>query len=85
MGDFTLGCLLGQYDKAQSFDVNSFALGGSGINSWETVSIVSSITFFDGVAHVHSSNQALQIEAFSHGSLQNLIRYNYAAENDVYA
>ena len=33
MGDFTLGCLLGQYDGAQSFDISSQTLGVY-VNSW---------------------------------------------------
>ena len=42
-GNFTLGCLLGQYDKAQSFDTSSVSPAQS--NSWDMAFASSSVFF----------------------------------------
>lgn len=70
MGDFTLGCLLGKSDKAQSFDISSIALT-TRINSWELGSVAS----FNFTTEVHSSKQGLQIDVFSNDVTERLMSY----------
>ena len=80
MGDFTLGCLLGQYDRAQSFDITSNNI--SNVNSWEKFDD-SSLYF---VTEIHSSNQGLRQEIFPPNGVpgDDSIHYDYSENNDVY-
>ncbi len=83
-GDFTLGCLLGQYDRAQSFDISSFAIEASGVNSWDKTSDQTSLFFTNSPSiFTHSSGQVLEIQANSSAALVP-IRYNYGLDNDAY-
>ncbi|MDH4249041.1 MAG: hypothetical protein OEW39_14650 [Deltaproteobacteria bacterium] len=82
MGDFTLGCLLGQYDGAQSFDVASKALTTL-VNSWIKFGPQSS-AYFQSSA-VHSSGQGIRCEAYSNATGQALLSYDHATANDLYA
>lgn len=83
MGDFTLGCLLGQYDKAQSFDVDSVALVKT-VNSWGTITANATSWYFS--TDINSSNQGLELQVYSWGSNRNgVLRYRYDSDNDAYA
>lgn len=81
MGDFTLGCLLGQYDKAQSFDVASAAAGFANVNSW----LISpgSGAFSAGV-EVHSSVQGLLASVGSWGAVHVWFSYDHRFADDAY-
>ena len=82
MGDFTLGCLLGQYDKAQSFDVDSVALP-TGVNSWGKVTGQSSLYF--RTLQTHSSDQILQIDNLAAVPTPNtILQYKYGYDEDAY-
>lgn len=82
MGDFQLGCVLGQYDKSQSFDVASNAITGTTFaNSWQRQSSANSVSFS---TEVHSSGQGLQVDVFSNGSANALIQYQYNHINDIH-
>lgn len=87
MGDFRLGCLLGQYDKAQSFDVSSVALtGASTINSWNLNSVADvDYDFQLFTSDVHSSSQSLRLDVSSAGDGQTLAFYTYGHDDDAYA
>ena len=89
-GDFTLGCLLGQYDRAQSFDVSSIASPDTGdIGSWNLLTgalqPVISTLFDNGDTEVHSSPQSLRFDVTSRGLASQLVAYRYGFDNDVYA
>lgn len=92
MGNFTLGCLLGQYDRAQSFDISSKAItaaNGTSVNSWAK-SVSTSSAFFtavaDGTTDVHSSGQGLQVQVYSNASANFAVMLHaYATANDMYA
>ena len=84
MGDFTLGALLGQYDRAQSFDVDS-AGSLSQVQSWAKADQTS--WYFVGCAqatHVHSSQQALKVEVFSRSGSESILSYAYGQPEDAY-
>ncbi|MDH4247891.1 MAG: hypothetical protein OEW39_08745 [Deltaproteobacteria bacterium] len=81
MGDFMLGCLLGQYNGAQSFDVASSALT-TAVSSWTKYHAQSSIYLQTAV--VHSSGQGIRCEVYSTGTAQTVLTYDYAAANDLY-
>jgi len=87
MGDFTLGCLLGQYDRAQSFDVASAAVGMPQVGSWFFKTSASLEHSFNAdPANVHSSGQGLVITTYSYGSPHDaVLRYRYNTGNDAYA
>lgn len=80
MGDFQLGCLLGQYDDAQSFDVNSVAIA-SNVNSWTLLANVGGVF----TTNTHSSNQGVTISVFSKSFPGQSILYRYGLGNDMYA
>ena len=83
MGGISLGCLLGQYDRAQSFDVDS-AGALSGVGSWAKIG--QSSWFFVGSAsphHVHSSAQALRIDVFSRSGAESVLDYAYGRADDA--
>jgi hypothetical protein len=85
MGEIRLGCLLGQYDRAQSFDVASFAIG-SGVHSWAMTGQCS--WFFVGcgqTTHVHSSAQSLRIEVFSRAGSESVLSFDYGHADDAHA
>ena len=85
MGDFTLGCLLGQYDKAQSFDMSSAAapLPAGAVGSWALNTGVASFSF---VTDAHSSGQSIFVQVASLGTSRDaILRYSYNAANDAYA
>ena len=90
MGDFTLGCLLGQYDRAQSFDVASRAIAADGdVGSWNLFFGQSSFQFVSGgganFTVVHSSPQALRISADSSGGSETrLIEYTHSQADDLF-
>ena len=89
MGDFTLGCLLGQYDRAQSFDVASAAITDNVTQpgSWEARTNQASFYLNDGgafPARVHSSQQSLRMDVFSQATQYPYV-YGYDAANDAYA
>ena len=81
MGDFTLGCLLGQYDKAQSFDVASAAAGFASVNSWAISTGSGAFQLTD----VHSSAQGVQCLVGSRGAAHSFLQYDHAAVGDAYA
>ena len=86
MGDFTLGCLLGQYDKAQSFDVASVALtAGTNLNSWDLIANQGSFYFDAEPTRVHSSSQALRVSVFSTGGSVTAFRHIYGHGDDAHA
>ena len=81
-GDFTLGCLLGQYDRAQSFDVASVgAPYTTNVGCWEFSA--GSGDFIAGT-DVHSSGQSLRWNATSSAPNRELFRYDYRGSNDAY-
>ena len=79
-GDFTLGCLLGQYDQAQSFDVASIG-GPSSVGSW-FINFAASSIFFQN-ANVHSSEQGLEVRVNSNASAS-MISYSYGRVDDAH-
>ena len=82
MGDFTLGCLLGQYDRTQSFDVDSVALSAFGnIEKWnlEHAGIVNKFA-----TDVHSSDQSLRVTVNSAIGTQ-FLSYAYNVVDDLKA
>jgi hypothetical protein len=85
MGDITLGCLLGQYDRAQSFDVDS-AGAPSEVRSWAK-SGQSSWSFVGCGApqYVHSSAQSLRLDVFSRSGSESVLSYAYGRPDDAYA
>jgi hypothetical protein len=84
MGDFRLGCLLGQYDGAQSFDVDSVAITGATFaNSWSRSTFANS-TFYD--VEVHSSDQGIKTDIWSasvFGVIFNFYDYNRSNDYQV--
>lgn len=85
MGEMRLGCLLGSYDRAQSFDVRSAAIAG-GVNSWAMTGQCS--WFFVGCGastHVHSSAQGLRIDVFSRAGSEPVLSYDYGHAGDAFA
>jgi hypothetical protein len=84
MGGISLGCLLGQYDRAQSFDVNSSGTP-SDVRSW-TKSGQSSWFFVGSAApqFVHSSAQSLRIDVFSNAGSASVLSYTYGRADDAY-
>lgn len=85
MGDMTLGCVLGQYDGAQSFDVASDG-GLTHVQSWAKGD--QSSWFLVGCTaptHVHSSGQSLRIEVYSHAGAQAMLRCDYGTADDAHA
>ena len=85
IGSITLGCLLGQYDKAQSFDVNSIAgpLFDGDVGSWNF--FVGSGGFTNAPSITHSSGQALSCFVGCRGTGAEFFSYAYAQPNDAYA
>lgn len=85
MGEFSLACLLGQYDRAQSFDVDSFA-PVTHVQSWAKAD-QTSWYFSDSQSptQVHSSGQALRIEVFSRSGGVSILEYAHGAANDAHA
>lgn len=73
MGEFTLSALLGQFDKAQSFE---------SIGSWDH--FTSQTSFFIGQSDVHSSPGGGQLDVFSSSLIDTALIYNYAEDNDVF-
>jgi hypothetical protein len=85
MGDFQLGCVLGQYDKAQSFDVNSSALVvGSKVGSWSILG-GATVTKREFVTETHSSNQGLSFSIESAGTNFETLKYDSAVSNDLFS
>jgi hypothetical protein len=85
MGDMTLGCLLGQYDRAQSFDVDS-AGALTQVHSWAKTG--QSSWFLVGCpspGYVHSSQQSLRIDVFSRAGSDYVLSYGYGFANDAFA
>ena len=85
MGEIRLGCLLGQYDRAQSFDVRSGPIT-SGVRSWGMSGQCS--WYFVGCSaptHVHSSAQGLRIEVFSRAGSESVLSYDYGQADDAHA
>lgn len=85
MGEITLGCLLGQYDRAQSFDTSSVN-APSEVRSWAKTG--QSSWFFVGSpspTQVHSSPQGLRIEVFSRAGSESVLSYNYGRADDAFA
>lgn len=80
-GNITLGCLLGQYDKAQSFDVASAPIT-TAVNSWRKVNAQSSADF--ALVQPHSSSQTLNTYVFSGGD-PIVYEYIHGTGNDAYA
>ena len=80
MGDFTLGCLLGQDDGAQSFEVAS-AANPTNIQSW-TLSPGGTTRFFEA-AEVHSSAQAYKVITTSYGVGRVVAQYQHSFSNDL--
>lgn len=84
MGDITLGCLLGGYDRAQSFDVastpptadgdvGSWNLHPTGAHSYHLVGAHEA-----GGSAVHSSAQGIRLDVFSHGNTgERILAYAY--------
>ena len=81
-GDFTLGCLLGQYDKAQSFDVASKAspIATGDVGSWF---MPTSSEFKNTATDVHSSGQGIYTHVVGGGGAIILLQYNHGYANDV--
>jgi hypothetical protein len=79
-GDFTLGALLGPYDKAQSFDVASGNWSPTGCGSWAFATSQSS--GFPQATDVHSSGQGLKVSVGS-GPTGVMAQYNYTDAGDV--
>lgn len=90
MGDFTLGCLLGQYDNAQSFDVASTAYPAN-VQSWQRLSAAqNSLEYWSanqmGILATHSSNQGVRFVVSSSAiPLDAALRYAYSTVDDAYA
>ena len=77
-GDFTLGCLLGQYDQAHSFEGSyPSAVGSFGYIEAATV-------FSYATADVHSSARNLQMGVDSVNTTIDALTYIYGASNDLY-
>ena len=84
MGNFTLACLLGQNDRAQSFDVASYS-PVTNVQSWEKQAQSNwSFTGSQGQTYVHSSPQALQIEVNSLGGASYVLRFRHGRANDAF-
>jgi len=85
MGQLTLGCLLGQYGGAQSFDVESRG-GLTEVRSWEKGGQCSWYFAGTGTPHfVHSSAQSLRIDVFSREANTTLLSYGYNQADDARA
>ena len=84
-GLWTLGCVLGRYDLAQSFDVASAAIsansGQSAVNSWMKGTSQSSVNY---ITSTHSSAQGLTVWIDSDGGSPNALIYKYGAANDAH-
>ena len=78
-GSMTLGCLLGQYDGAQSFDVASVA--GSAQNSWALSG--SLVQLSNNIIRVHSSNQGIIINNVI-GEAIAVAAYDYRTADDAF-
>jgi len=81
MGDFTLGCLLGQYDGAQSFDVASTATPVTNIASWK----VAAFNVGYQNTNVHSSGNALGVSLPGSSAIITFMWYLYNTSNDLMA
>ncbi len=81
-GDFTLGCLLGQYDKAQSFDVSSDTSGNlnTKVGSWEMAGALTGAF----VTESHSSEQGISFGFGASAGTQAMAAYSYNKDNDLY-
>lgn len=77
-----LGCLPGQYDKAQSFDVASAAIGTS-VESWSKVSEQPPFYYDALPLRVHSSDQGLRMEVFSSAG-SSVLRYIHGKDDDAH-
>ncbi len=88
MGDFTLGCLLGQYDKAQSFDVDSgdWDYAGGSVGSWNWWAGATAVPTLRGTYSTlpHSSYQAIDLVPCSHGIYSGRFSYGYGRSNDAH-
>lgn len=84
-GDMTLGCLLGQYDGAQSFDVASKggSLATGDVGSWNIIAAVGSIEFTRTI--VHSSGQGLVLHVGCLGAAFPMLQYDYQKADDAFA
>jgi len=82
MGDFTLGCLLGAYDRAQSFDVASVAapLADGDVGSWDFGVGSGALV----ATEAHSSAQGLFWRVGSYGVASQLVLYDHRAPDDAY-
>ena len=83
-GLWTLGCVLGRYDLAQSFDVASASLtaadsGTSAVNSWAKNIAQTSLDYFTAV---HSSAQGLRVFTNSSAASVHALLYQYGQAND---
>jgi hypothetical protein len=84
MGDFRLGCLLGQADRAQSFDVASAAWSPIRCGSWAFGTSQSSA--FPQDTDVHSSGQGVRVHVFSSANVGSpVLAYDYEYANDAQA
>ena len=83
-GDFVLGCLLGQYDRAQSFDVATGSWGATNINSWVKTNFTQSSMSPD-ISRVHSSGLSLLLRVFSEtaGAGGVYVSYDHSV-NDIF-
>lgn len=95
MGDFTLGCLLGAPDGAQSFDVASTG-GVTDVQSWAKTSATTShflvssgdASFAGGGGTLtHSSQQGLEVRVHSSAAAPgaDLLVYRYGVAEDAHA
>ena len=84
-GDMLLSCLLGAYDKAQSFDVTSGTWGVTNINSWNKSSTQSSMSPIASEAHSSAQTLNLDINSENIVTLGVLVRYQHGVANDLYA
>lgn len=81
-GNLTLGCLLGQYDKAQSFDVDSFNVI-TNVNSWIAGTVATSYSFQN--TNIHSSDQNIRCNVFSDAiSNTGVLIHRYGEDNDAH-
>ena len=85
-GIWTLGCVLGRYDLAQSFDVASADLvaadsGTSAVNSWAKWIAQTSLDYFTSV---HSSAQGLRVFANSSAASVHTLLHQYGQANDAH-
>ena len=85
-GDFTLGCLLGQYNRWQSFDGSSVAIS-TGVESWDVIG--PGTAALNGRAAdanaVHSSDQSIRYNVASYGGDRSAFWRLYTPTDDVHA